>query len=41
MHTKSQGKLLQKIVRSVRRSVKQALRRGDEPVPATSRGYTD
>jgi hypothetical protein len=41
MHTKSGGKLLQKIVRSIRRSAKQALRRDEEPVLCRSRGYTD
>lgn len=41
MHTKYGGKLLQKIIRSVRRAVKQALRWGDEPAPTKSRGYTD
>ena len=41
MHTKYGGKLLQKLIRSVRRKAKEALRRGEEPVETTSRGYTD
>jgi hypothetical protein len=41
MHTKYGGKLLQKIIRAARRVAKQALRRGDEPAPTQSRGYTD
>ncbi|HWG46194.1 MAG TPA: hypothetical protein VN688_25765 [Gemmataceae bacterium] len=41
MHTKYGSTLLQKIVRSVRRAAKQTLRRGDEPPPTKSRGYTD
>jgi hypothetical protein len=41
MHTKYGGELLRKIVRSIRRTVKQALRRGEEPPPCRSRGYTD
>lgn len=41
MHTKCGGKLIQKIVRSVRRVAKQLLRQGNEPAPTESRGYTD
>jgi predicted Zn-ribbon and HTH transcriptional regulator len=41
MHTAYGGKLLQKIIRSIRRADKQALRRGLEPAPCKSRGYTD
>ena len=41
MHTKTGGKLLQKIIRSVRRVTKLALRRGQEPAPTRSIGYTD
>jgi hypothetical protein len=41
MHTKYGSRLLQKLIRSARRAAKEALRRGEEPVPCTSRGYTD
>jgi hypothetical protein len=41
MHTKSGSKLLQKIIRSTRRASRQALRRGEEPPPTKSIGYTD
>lgn len=41
MHTKSGGVMVQKLTRGVRRAVKLALRRGDEPPPCRSRGYTD
>ncbi|MFO0952453.1 MAG: hypothetical protein U0835_15155 [Isosphaeraceae bacterium] len=41
MHTKYGGKLLQKLIRSTRRSAKEALRKGEQPVPCVSRGYTD
>ena len=41
MHTKYGGILLQKFIRSVRRVAKQALRRGEEPPPTRSVGYTD
>jgi hypothetical protein len=41
MHTKYGGKLLQKLIRSARRKAKEVLRRGEEPAPTTSRGYTD
>jgi hypothetical protein len=41
MHTPFGGTLLQKLVRSVRRRVKEILRRGEEPPPCKSRGYTD
>ena len=41
MHTKYGGMLLQKFIRSVRRVTKQALRRGEEPPPTRSIGYTD
>lgn len=39
MHTKYGGKLLQKIIRSVRRAANLALRRGEEPPPTQSIGY--
>lgn len=41
MHSRYGSKLMQKFVRSVRRVVKVALRRGDEPPPTQSVGYTD
>ena len=41
MHTKFGGKQVQKVIRSVRRTAKQALRKGEEPPPAKSVGYTD
>lgn len=41
MHTKYGSKLLQKLIRSARRKAKEALRRGDEPDPCASRGFTD
>jgi hypothetical protein len=41
MHTKYGSQLLQKLIRSVRRAAKQALRRDEEPAPCSSRGYTD
>jgi hypothetical protein len=40
LHTKYGGRLLQKVIRSVRRYAKQALRRSDEPPPERSVGYT-
>jgi hypothetical protein len=41
MHTRSGGKLLQKIIRSTRRLVKEALRCGEEPPLTWSTRYTD
>jgi hypothetical protein len=41
MHTKTGDKLVQKVIRSIRRTAKQALRRGEEPPPSRSMGYTD
>ena len=41
MHTKYGSVLLQKLVRKVRRDAKEKLRRGEEPDPCASRGYTD
>jgi hypothetical protein len=41
MHTPMGGKLLQKLIRSVRRAAKRALRKGEEPPPCKSRGWTD
>jgi hypothetical protein len=41
MHTEAGGKLVQKVIRSIRRTAKQALRRGEEPPPTRSMGYTD
>jgi hypothetical protein len=41
MHTKSGSKVLQKFMRSFRRAAKQVLRRGEEPPPTRSVGYTD
>ena len=41
MHSKFGSKLMRKLIRGVRRAAKMALRRGDEPPPCASRGYTD
>lgn len=41
MHTAYGSKLLQKFIKSVRRKAKEELRRGEEPPPCVSRGYTD
>ncbi|MGL6073507.1 MAG: hypothetical protein ACRC8S_05015 [Fimbriiglobus sp.] len=41
MHSKYGGKLMQKVIRKIRRVAKQAIRRGEEPPPCQSRGYTD
>lgn len=41
MHTKTGGSYVKKVVRRARRAAKRALRRGEEPVPAVSVGYTD
>jgi len=41
MHSKSGGVMVQKFIRRVRRVVKEMLRRGEEPPPAQSIGYTD
>jgi hypothetical protein len=41
MHTRYGSKLLQKLIRSIRRRAKQVLRRGEEPEACWSRGYTD
>jgi len=41
MHTKYGSKLMQKLIRSVRRRAKETLRRCDEPDPCASRGFTD
>lgn len=41
MHTKSGGFLVQKIIRKIRHAVKRSLRKGEEPPPCHSRGYTD
>jgi hypothetical protein len=40
-HTKTGGTQVQQVIRSVRRAVKRALRRGEEPRPTRSVGYTD
>jgi hypothetical protein len=41
MHTKWGSRVLKRFIRSFRRTAKQALRRGEEPPPARSIGYTD
>jgi hypothetical protein len=41
MHTPYGGKLLRKLIRAFRREAKEALRRGEEPPPTKSIGYTD
>lgn len=41
MHTRYDGKLMQKLIRSERRKAGEAPRRGEEPDSCTSRGYTD
>ncbi|MFO0930372.1 MAG: hypothetical protein U0736_25650 [Gemmataceae bacterium] len=41
MHTKTGSRVVQKVIRRARRLAKEALRRGEEPVPCVSRGFTD
>jgi hypothetical protein len=41
MHTPYGGKLLRKLIRVFRREAREALRRGEEPPPTKSIGYTD
>jgi hypothetical protein len=41
MHTPDGGKLIQKLIRKARLSVKRALRQGVEPPSFVSRGWTD
>ncbi|MGL4465070.1 MAG: hypothetical protein ACRC1K_23190 [Planctomycetia bacterium] len=41
MHTKFGGWLLKRLARRIRRAAKQLLRRGEEPPPCVSRGWTD
>lgn len=41
MHTKSGGETVKKAVRKARRSAKQKLKQGEEPVPQSSVVYTD
>lgn len=41
MHTRLMGKYVRRVVRSARRKAKEALRRGDEPLPCVSLDYTD
>lgn len=41
MHSKYGSRLLKKVIRSIRRAAKRALRPGEEPPPCQPRGYTD
>ena len=41
MHTRSGGETVKKAIRKGRRSARQKLKQGEEPVPQSSVGYTD